>query len=147
MRLYPSFAELVALSSLVILPAIGRAEIASTCPTSIAVSQAFSGNAPEGWSSYDAKCDYPLTNVSFWSGPPTDKAQLVPDQRIRRANSEVDTWTFPDSPNAYWVACEYAGTSVLMARPLGKGTRACTVEYDGRFSNPVARTWHCTAAR
>jgi hypothetical protein len=113
------------------------------CPSKISVAQNLLGKAPDGWSNYDAKGDYPYVGVSFWFGPPDKKALLAPSKEGQNSAGPVATWTFTKSDIDYWVACEYSRTNVVVARSIGKKVDSCTVQYDKRFSGPVAKSWSC----
>jgi hypothetical protein len=123
------------------------AEDSTPCPSRIPVEQHLVGNAPDGWSNFDAKDAYPLVNVTFWRGPPDQRALLAPSGERRNDTGPVAIWTFAKSDIDDWVACEYAGTGVLLARPLDKTVERCTVQYDKHFSSPVAQRWHCESAQ
>jgi hypothetical protein len=136
------FPSVLAATAFIGFPAM--ADENPVCPAKISVAQNLDGNAPEGWTRYDAKDDYPFSGVSFWSGTPDQKAQLAPSKEKRNGTlSTTATWVLPKSETAYWVGCEYSGTSVILAKPLEKSIDRCTVEYDNRFSPPVAKSWRC----
>ena len=113
------------------------------CPQHIETTQVAGDAIPEGWSAFGTKKMQRLVGVSFFLGPPDQLALLAPEREQRIGKNRVATWTFPVSETAYWVACEYAKTTVVVARALQSDVRECTVEYDGAFSTPVARRWSC----
>jgi len=122
------------------------AETMIACPPSIETAQAASGAVPEGWSSYGATDSQPLVGVLFFLGPPDKNMLLTPSREQRKGKRMLASWTFPASDDGYWVACEYAKTTVVVARRILPDPKTCSVEYDTNFSSPVARSWKCESA-
>lgn len=124
-------------------PSSAKMEEQNTCPQRIMVIQTVSGKPHEGWYDFGTKDEHPLIGVSFSYGPPDQKSLLTPSNESEKGKIATATWTFPESDTNYWVACEYAGTSAVVAKPLSKNISTCTVEYDQRFAAPVAKNWSC----
>jgi hypothetical protein len=114
------------------------------CPPNIAVTQAASGPVPAGWTSFTARRAHPFAGVSFMSGSPDAAGAMAPSNEKRKGRKLTATWEFPSTDATYWLVCEYAGTSVVMAQPLGKEVASCTVEYNTAVSTRVAQRWQCS---
>jgi hypothetical protein len=84
-----------------------------------------------------------LAGITFYDGPPEEKASLVYDKTAKAAGKETMTWHFnARSDGQIWVVCSYAGTAVVLKRGLPPKTSACSVTYDSRASVPVIREHH-----
>ena len=114
-----------------------------TCPARLTVTQTIKGGVAEGWTGFGSNEDHPFVAVSFTSGPPDMKAVLAPSKEIKGKKLTTATWEFPDTSGGYWVACQYSGTTAIVARELGRNVSTCMVEYDNRFSSPVVNKWEC----
>lgn len=117
-----------------------------TCPPRIRAAQTISSPKLEGWSNFDTNDEHPFVNVSFSAGPPDGKAILTPSAERQKGKLSFATWNFPKSETEYWVSCEYAETTVVVAKPLGRDITSCTAEYDTSFSRPRVNTWGCLPA-
>ncbi len=74
-----------------------------------------------------------LAALTFYDGPPQEKASLVYDDITKAAGKQFAKWTFAPHPErAIWITCSYSGTSILLARALTPGISSCTVTYDAR---------------
>jgi len=118
-------------------------QMGEACPQTITDAQEYVGGAPEGWTAFGSRQEHPLQNVSFFSGSPEEKALLAPTSEHLKGKNPRAEWVFPPAQEPYWIACEYARTTVIVARPLAAWVRSCTVKYDPRFSSPVASSWQC----
>lgn len=138
--------EIVFLATLMMLSSSQKVMAADvdSCPSELPVSQKIL-NAPGGWDEINTSDLHPYVGVSFSQGPPTDQVILAPDvvQEIRGGRRSV--WHFSNTAQAYWISCLYAETSATVAKRLPKNIVTCEVEYDGKFSSPVAKTWRCRA--
>lgn len=102
------------------------------CPDSVKVEQKLSGVAP-GWTAAVDDSPHHLAGITFFDGPPADKVSLVYDKATEAGGKFIATWTFnPKSSEKVWVACRYAGTSVVLQRALPEKTSACTATYDNK---------------
>ena len=133
----------VAIALLALTVHSAHAEENNLCPHKISVNQTLTGKAPDGWLAYASQEQLPFQGISFYRGTLDQKALLAPSKEQRQGKNTTATWALPNSDADYWIACEYAKTSVVIAKSLGKDARICSVEYDGRFSQPVAKTWRC----
>jgi hypothetical protein len=52
-------------------------------------------------------------------------------------------WRFTPSNAGIWLACSYAGTSMVAAFGLPNGIRSCEVDHDAKSSQPAAATIDC----
>lgn len=100
-------------------------------------------NVIPGWQAFDSDQQHPYVGVSFSEGAPDQKTVLAPTTEKKIKGGTLAVWKFPVSATGYWVSCLYAETSATIATKLANDIRSCEVEYDGRFSLPVAKRWHC----
>lgn len=117
------------------------------CPEKIASTQVAVGDFEDGWQSFGGTRNHPLVSVSFSVGSPDKNVVLAPSKEAAAGKSATAVWEFSESDEDYWVSCEYARTSVVIAKSLGKSVRRCTAEYDNRFSVPVVKKWGCSMAK
>ena len=110
--------------------ALSHAADSVSCPPSITTRQELTA-APAGWKPMLDDAPHDLAGITFYDGPPAEKASLVYDRMDRGKGVETATWTFAarkDRP--IWLTCSYAGTAVQLARSLPSETTTCTVVYD-----------------
>lgn len=136
---------IVTLSFLSVAPCITSAATSdgNTCPPNITTNQTLGGAVHDGWAGYGANGIHPFTGVSFFLGPPDQKALLAPSSHGKKGKHTVATWSPPKSELDYWVACEYAGTRVVLAKKLASNVDACVVTYDNQFTPPIVKNWNC----
>ena len=107
---------------------LGAEEIG--CPARVEVRQSAAA-VPAGWTAGVSELPTILAGVTFYSGPPEERASLVPDANGRRGGMLTSTWRFGrGTKEVFWVSCGYLATSVVLSRALPVGTTECTVEYD-----------------
>ncbi len=100
------------------------------CPAEVEVRQS-AGAVPAGWMAGQSQMPTRLESVTFYIGPPEERASLVPDTSKRRGGALTSTWRFArGSKELFWVSCSYVGTTVVLSRALPAGVSGCTVEYD-----------------
>lgn len=74
-----------------------------------------------------------LVGITFFDGPPEEKASLVYDTFRRAGKTDVAEWTFaPQAKRGFWLSCAYEATSAVRARQLPPDTRTCSVIYDAK---------------
>jgi hypothetical protein len=120
-----------------LLVAVGVAALAdharavdTYCPESIAVKESVE-KVPEGWKAAQGDAPVQLSGVTFFSGPPEEKASLVYDSWIKRHGLAYGVWHFqPKSGPPIWMSCSYANTSVVLTKPMPAETSECRVTYD-----------------
>ncbi|WP_234383667.1 STY0301 family protein [Paracidovorax avenae] len=120
---------------------------AMQCPAQLQVQQTAESVAETGWQVEGTRKNHPLVTISFFAGPPEQKAQLVPTRESRKGKSPTATWELERRDQPYWVACEYGATSAIATRALPVEVTACTVEYDPNFSEPVMKRWSCRSGK
>lgn len=113
------------------------------CPTSLQVQQTPIPDLASGWQTRDSNDTHPLTNIAFYAGPPEEMAQLAPGSEQRKGKTLISRWLLAPTDRVYWVACEYAGTSAIAARPLERNITSCVVEHDLNSSPAVLKRWSC----
>ncbi|CAN7646128.1 STY0301 family protein [Acidovorax sp. Leaf78] len=116
---------------------------AGQCPESLQVQQTPADKVGPDWQVRASNESHPHFNVSFFSGPPEKLEKLAPDSQQRKGKTLISQWNFAESPQAYWVACEYFRTSAIAARPLDKDTTGCTAEHNLNTSPPTVKRWTC----
>jgi hypothetical protein len=99
------------------------------CPAQVDVRQQLTVPVA-GWSALQDDSPHILAGITFYDGRPEDKASLAPDSEKRLRGKIVSTWLFGQGPRPVWVACRYAGTSVVLTREAPKGLRTCSVIYN-----------------
>lgn len=97
------------------------------CPP--AISQKVTVNAPEGWDVFGAEGGSALERVGFLSGPPAERASLVPDKTVSDKLEAQDEWLFSAVPEDIWVACFYTGSPSFLAKQLPSNIKSCKVRY------------------
>ena len=107
----------------------------SYCPRSISVKQT-AEKVPDGWKSIPDDVPNTWDGVTFYSGPPEDKASLVYDVWAKTSESESGIWHFSrKSAPAIWLSCRYSFTNITLAKQLSPNTTECTVTYKARTSS------------
>ena len=72
-----------------------------------------------------------LAGITFYDGPPAEKASLVYDRMQRSKGEQTATWSFaPQQQRQAWVACSYSGTAMELSRALPPRIATCAVTYD-----------------
>jgi hypothetical protein len=112
--------------------ACSRAAPPASCPNTIAVHQEWQ-TPIEGWKATLDDTPNRLASVTFFDGPPEEKASLVNDRTMKAAGKEVAAWHFLPRPNReIWIACGYSGTSIVLTKRLAPKTAVCEVTYNPR---------------
>jgi len=116
------------------------------CPASVAAKQEIQ-NAPAGWLAAQSDLPSPLSGITLYSGPPSEKASLVYDKWTKRNGLAYAVWTFVhNTPERIWLVCNYANTTVTLAKELPKVTSECDVTYDPKVEvggSPQVRKISC----
>jgi len=134
---------LFGLATLVPVPA-GAADL--SCPMAIEVTQKLA--APQkGWTEGADKLPIELSGIAVFDGPPSEMADLIPDEGPKTADTVSDTWDLPPSDRGYWLTCRYGNTNVTLTRQLPKSVKRCEAifEKDQSFASgaAVARSAKC----
>jgi len=108
----------------------GVAADASLCPSTIRVRQELSASVA-GWTPMQSDAPAQLAGITFYDGPPAEKASLVYDQMTNAGRKQIASWRFaPGASRPIWVSCNYSGTTVELTRSLPSKTTSCEVTYD-----------------
>ena len=101
-----------------------------SCPASITTRQELTSSA-NGWSPLLDDTPHNLAGLTFYDGPPTEKASLAYDQYKHGKGEDLATWTFAKQEDRrIWLVCSYSGTAVELSRTLPPQITTCTVSYD-----------------
>ena len=102
------------------------------CPGTISVSQHLTTEIA-GWRAVLDDTPHLLANITFYEGPPEERASLVNDTTTKTVGKETATWRFlPGAGRQIWVTCSYAGAAVTLAKSLPAKIGACSVTYNTR---------------
>jgi len=116
------------------------------CPESISVEQTVA-TIPEGWTVRQDEAASTLEGITFYSGPPEEKASLVYDQWTKRNGLTYGVWHFQSrASHPTWLSCRYTFTRVVLAKQLSADTSECTVTYDPKVTisgSPEIRKIDC----
>ena len=121
----------VVLASLLCLgaPVAGAAEQRIECPPTVS-EQDVALHAPAGWTAFVPSA-LRLHSAAPMSGPPSDKADLVPTSVQKRRNGSTERWELgAPLPGGTWMSCGYGlGNEVVLSRRIADDTSECTVAY------------------
>jgi hypothetical protein len=113
-----------------VLTFICQAADSAACPATITTRQQLTSQVA-GWTPTTDDTPHNLAGITFYDGPPSEKASLVYDKITRGRGEQTATWSFdPNGERHTWIACRYAGTSIQLTRQLPPHTTMCTVVYD-----------------
>ena len=98
------------------------------CPPTVEVEQ--QAKAPEGWTLGQGQAPVRLASVTFFDGPPAEKASLVYDEQATSGGQWIATWRLGKNPRGFWISCAYDGTTATLARRLPETVAACRVTYE-----------------
>lgn len=99
------------------------------CPATIGVEQRIS-SAPDGWEAAQSDAKPQLAMVTFFDGPPAERASLKYDREERQKREWVGIWTFAPNSRGYWIQCGYDNTTAVLSRRLPASVRTCKVTYE-----------------
>lgn len=97
------------------------------CPETIPVKQTLLKQFA-GWTASMSGLPIRLAGVTFYDGAPDLNASLAPDNETTRNQRRIAVWKFA-SRSETWLACSYAGTDIVLSRPMPKATTTCRVTY------------------
>jgi len=101
-----------------------------TCPETINTRQELK-TAIAGWTPRVDDAPHSLAGITFYDGPPAEKASLVYDRMTRGKAEQTATWLFTSAKDRpIWVACSYAGTAIELSKNLPSATTTCSVTYN-----------------
>jgi len=112
------------------------------CPGRLSTTQSAGGPIPGGWSAIARTTSAvqaaapgvaiaaatPPLSISVFDGPPTEMADLVPDN----PNAKLQRWTFgkPRMRDIY-IVCNYADTRIKLSRKAPAEVTSCTLSSPG----------------
>lgn len=109
-------------------PAGATEPVPDVCPATVQVTEQVVERA-KGWSDARAGFSSKLESLSVYSGPPADKASLVPDEVVDLPGQRQRTvWKLAPSKRTYWMECGYSHTKFLLQRELGARATSCWIE-------------------
>lgn len=101
----------------------------SLCPETINVEQRVT-DAPQGWEAGLSGLKTQLAMVTFFDGPPAERASLKHDSELKLRGNWVATWTLAANTRGYWVQCAYDNTTAVLSKRLPETARTCSVTYE-----------------
>lgn len=109
---------------------VGYAADNVSCPATISARQQLA-TPVAGWAAIEDDTPHNLAGITFYDGPPSEKASLVYDRITHGKTEQVATWTFAaQKQRPIWLACSYAGTSIQLTKALPATITTCVVTYD-----------------
>ena len=106
-----------------------------SCPPYISVSQEMAAPLP-GWDvrryNNDAEL-MRLSAVTFYAGPPSEKAELTPSDDNTVENKSISKWKLHRKRNdgqKFWIECFYSNTHMALSKQLPDSVKECSVFYD-----------------
>jgi hypothetical protein len=118
----------------------------TSCPENISVEQTVA-KVQQGWTVGQDDAASMLSGITFYSGPPEEKASLVYDGWTKRNGLAYGVWRFqPKSPHGIWLSCRYSSTRVVLSKQLPAETSEYTVTYDPKVmisGSPEIRKIDC----
>ncbi|HLJ90501.1 MAG TPA: STY0301 family protein [Candidatus Angelobacter sp.] len=99
------------------------------CPATISVNQQME-QVPAGWKASNENMPHRLAYITFYDGPPEQRASLTSDSANK--SGTMETWRFQTNSEGTWIACSYASTDVVLAQSLPEGTSECSISYNAR---------------
>jgi len=136
--------KVLIVASLLLVNAAHAADWIMECPAQLSTSQGPAGELPAGWTGIARTISSvsevkpgtttteatPPVAISVFDGPPSEMADLVPDN----PNARIVQWTFkkPRTRDIY-IVCNYADTRIGLARkaPAEVGSCALSVTAPG----------------
>jgi hypothetical protein len=118
----------------------------NTCPREIEVEQRV-GVVPEEWEAAQTTATVALASVTFFDGPPSEKASLKFDSEDMQKRDRIALWNLPPNVRGYWISCGYQNTTAAISRRLPENVKSCAVTYDrkkrGAANLPVIKDISC----
>ena len=116
--------------SLLIPTSLCQAADGINCPATIATRQEMASPA-NGWTPLLDDTPHNLAGITFYDGPPAEKASLAYDRIQHGKGEQVAVWIFArHEDRRIWLVCSYAGTAVELSRSLPPRVTTCTVSYN-----------------
>ena len=99
------------------------------CPSTLAVEQKPVA-PPARWGAAADGSPHRLAGITFFDGPPAERASLVYDDEASAEKEWTGIWHFEPNPRGFWIACAYSGTSIVLSRRLPAEVKVCRVAYE-----------------
>ncbi len=101
------------------------------CPPEVMAASVNVAGVPAPWTVHDQPNKLKVVSVGFSDGPPSDRANLKPDETHRKGHLTVAKWKFEGTyPKGKWLSCVYEGGLFSLAQELPPGVLACAVTYE-----------------
>ena len=101
----------------------------SLCPAEVNVEQRVT-NPPQGWEPSLSDLKSQLAMVTFFDGPPVERASLKYDSELKQKGNWVGTWTLAPNSRGYWIQCAYDNTTAVLSKRLPDTVKTCAVTYE-----------------
>ena len=101
----------------------------SLCPAEINVEQRVA-DLPQGWEAGLSGLKPQLAMVTFFDGPPAERASLKYDSELKQKGNWVATWTLAPTGRGHWIQCAYDNTTAVLSRRLPETVNTCAVTYE-----------------
>ena len=103
----------------------------SLCPATMSVEQRATA-VPEGWEATQSGTKPQIAVVTFFDGPPAERASLKYDSEQKEKREWVATWNLRPNSRGYWIQCGYDSTTAVLSRRLPESVTTCRVIYERR---------------
>ncbi|MCW5964593.1 MAG: hypothetical protein KIT83_11190 [Bryobacterales bacterium] len=101
------------------------------CPEKLPAVEQQLASTPPGWQTGKQTIPLWLATITLFDGPIPENVALAPDGRGTAGAKVTDVWKLDaTSHRSLWLQCNYANTTITLAKPLGTGFRECTAIYD-----------------
>jgi hypothetical protein len=101
----------------------------SLCPEAMNVEQRVA-ETPQGWEAGFSGLKAQIAMVTFFDGPPAERASLKYDSELKQRGGWVATWTLASNTRGYWIQCAYDNTTVVLSKRLPETVKTCNVTYE-----------------
>lgn len=101
----------------------------SLCPEAINVEQRIA-ETPQGWEAGSSGLKPQIAMVTFFDGPPAERASLKYDSELKLKGNWVATWTLAPNARGYWIQCAYENTTAVLSKRLPETVKTCSVTYE-----------------
>jgi hypothetical protein len=115
-----------------VLLALSARAAEPVCPANLDVDEK-AKHSYAGWTEGREDNPHVLARITIFEGNPKDQASLEGDQRKTSKTATASTWKL-ETGTQYWMACYYAGTRVMLSRPIPANYRSVVITYDAGVS-------------
>ena len=88
------------------------------------------GWKPQDWEAGFSDLKPQIAMVTFFDGPPAERASLKYDSELKLRGGWVATWTLAANTRGYWIQCAYENTTVVLSKKLPESVKTCAVTYE-----------------